>query len=87
MMLTTEMKQAMVGLCYRDVRQEPVMGDDGKPKKDRDGNPVLRHVPHTRPMAEADVLDAKIIGTTCVLVSRDGTKHRVAVKAAPKAEK
>lgn len=67
------------GLLYGDHQGQPVIDEStGEEKTGPDGKPVLRYVPHRRPMKADDVLSAVIAddGAT-VIVSKDGKKHRV----------
>lgn len=67
--------QAIGGLTFRTSEQV----QDQESKK-------ARHVPHRRPMTEADVMSAVADGDTVCLVCKDGSKHRVALGQAKKTD-
>lgn len=73
---TAEVKAALKGLTFRDVKAEPVL-EEGKPKKDKQNKPVTKNVAITRPMTEEDILDWAGTEEGLVIVSKDGTKHRI----------
>lgn len=70
--------KALAGLKFRTNKGIPDMDKTtGKPVME-DGKPKLRYVPDLRPMMMGDVLSAAMVGDELVIVTKDGSKHRVA---------
>ena len=58
----------LAGLTFKGTKAEEVKTEAGKKTK---------HVPFTRPLEAADVLDWKDNGATVTIVTTDGKKHVV----------
>lgn len=69
--------RAIEGLTFRTNKALPVLDDStGKPVQEG-GRPKMRHIPDLRPMTADDVLKAYFDNGQVVLVSKDGSKHRI----------
>ena len=70
--------KAIDGLEFRTNKALPVLDDStGKPVMEG-GKPKLRYVPDSRAMKPSDVLSAYYADGALVLVSKDGSKYRIA---------
>lgn len=69
--------KALDGVEFRTNKALPVLDDStGKPVLEG-GKPKLRYVPDLRAMTAGDVLNAYYAEGVLVIVSKDGSKHRV----------
>ena len=69
--------KAIEGLTFRTNKEIPVLDDStGKPVMEG-GKPKVRYVPDERPLRPKDVLSAAFDGAALVIVTADGSKHRI----------
>jgi hypothetical protein len=70
------LKKCLAGKTFRTNQAIPVLGDDGKPVV-VNGKAKVQYVPHVRPMTDEDVLNSYETDSHYVVISNDGTKHRI----------
>lgn len=70
------LKKCVAGKSFRTNQGIEVRDGEGKPVV-VNGKPKMQYVPHVRPMTEEDVLNSYETDSHYVVISNDGTKHRV----------
>lgn len=71
--VSAEIKEAIKGLKFRESQKQE--------STDEDGRKAVQHVPVVRDLTEDDVLKTRVDEDgTLVIISGDGTKHRVKPK-------
>lgn len=76
-MLSDEiLKSCLAGKTFRTNQAIEERGDDGQPVMMGD-KPKMTYVPHVRPMTSDDVLNSYEAESQYVVISKDGTKHRI----------
>ncbi len=70
------LKQCVAGKSFRTNQGIEVRDGEGKSVLVK-GQPKLQYVPHMRPMTEDDVLNSYETETHYVVISNDGSKHRI----------
>lgn len=79
------LKQCVAGKTFRTNQTIEVRDSEGKPVMAH-GKPKVQYVPHVRPMTEEDVLNSYETDSHYVVISNDGTKHRIEKGKKKKAE-